>query len=131
MKKDIENVEDIATLINTFYIKVVHDAAIGYIFKNTPHFSFEKHIPIMISFWETLLFGVSSYKGNPMLKHIELNKTIPLKSEHFAQWLYLWEETTKEMFEGKNANEAIEKAKSIGSLMQHKIKSTVGIDIIK
>ena len=83
----------------------------------------------MISFWETLLFGVGSYKGNPMLKHIELSKTIPLNTEHFKQWLFLWEETINEIFEGKNANEAIAKAKSISGLMQYKINSLACIKV--
>ena len=129
MKNDIENVEDIATLVNAFYTKVIDDSTIGYIFKSVPYFSFEKHIPIMISFWETLLFGVASYKGNPMLKHIELNKTIPLNTEHFKQWLSLWEETVNVTFKGKNATEAIIKAKSIGCLIEHKINSTVEIKV--
>lgn len=83
MKKDIENKNDIEKLVIAFYKKVVDDSIIGYIFKGISHFSFEPHIPIMVSFWETLLLGVVSYKGNPMLKHIDLNKNIPLHSEHF------------------------------------------------
>lgn len=129
MKNDIENIEDITTLVNAFYSKVIDDSTIGHIFKSVPYFSFEKHIPIMISFWETLLFGVASYKGNPMLKHIELNKTIPLNTEHFKQWLSLWEETVNVTFKGKNATEAIIKAKSIGCLIEHKINSTVEIKV--
>jgi hemoglobin len=81
MKKDIETAEDITRLVNSFYTKVINDVKIGYIFKTAANFSFEKHIPIMISFWETLIFGLAGYKGNPMLKHIELNKTIPLNTE--------------------------------------------------
>lgn len=122
MKKDIENINDITKLVNAFYSKVVEDEIIGYIFKNAPGFSFEKHIPIMITFWETLLFGNISYKGNPMLKHIELNKIIPLHKEHFDQWLTVWEATIRERFSGKNADEAITRAKNIGGLMQYKIK---------
>jgi hemoglobin len=121
MKHDIETKEDIETLVNTFYSKVIDDPTIGYIFKNSIGFSFEKHIPIMVSFWETLLFGVMSYKGNPMIKHIELNKTIPLHSQHFTQWLALWDSTIQENFEGKNANEAISKARNIAGIMQLKI----------
>lgn len=124
MQKDIEDKNDIDNLVNAFYTKVVDDDTIGYIFKNVPHFSFVTHIPIMITFWETLLFGVISYKGNPMMKHIELNKTMPLKGAHFVRWLELWEETVNENFFGKNASLAISKAKSIGGLMEYKINNT-------
>lgn len=85
----------------------------------------------MISFWETLLFGIASYKGNPMLKHLALNKTIPLNKDHFNQWLYLWEETVNEIFKGVKAKEAIAKAKSIGGLMQYKINTAAGIQICR
>ena len=121
MKKDIENKDDVNTLVNEFYSKVINDEKIGYIFKNIAGFTFEKHIPIMVSFWETLLFGLVSYKGNPMVKHIELNKIVPLQSEHFVQWLLLWEATVNENFEGNKASEAISRAKSIASIMQIKI----------
>ncbi len=127
MKKDLEDKNDISTLVNAFYTKVVDDDTIGYIFRGVPHFSFETHIPIMISFWETLLFGIISYKGNPMLKHIELNKTMPLKGEHFVRWLALWEETVNENFSGKMASLAISKSKSIGGLMEYKVNSKGGL----
>ena len=131
MKKDIENVDDITKLVNAFYTKVIDDATIGYIFKTAANFSLEKHLPIMVSFWNTLLFGVASYKGNPMLKHLELNKNIPLSAVHFKQWLYLWEATINENFSGKNATEAIFKAKSIADLMRFKIENSAEIKIKK
>ena len=56
-----------------------------------------------------------------MLKHIELNKTIPLLLLHFSQWLLIWETTINENFEGKNATEAFLKAKNIAGVMQLKI----------
>jgi hemoglobin len=121
MKKDIENIDDITKLVNVFYSKVINDNTIGFIFKNHTHFSFETHIPVMISFWATTLLGISNYKGNPMIKHIELNKITPLNPQHFKQWLTLWEQTILENFEGITANEAIAKAKNIAALMQYKI----------
>lgn len=121
MKKDIENRVAITALVNKFYAKVINDETIGYIFKDLSGFTFEKHIPVLVSFWETLLFGTVSYKGNPMIKHIELNKVIPLKENHFKQWLLLWEETITENFEGKIATEAIVKAKNIAGIMQMKV----------
>ncbi|MES2429334.1 MAG: group III truncated hemoglobin [Bacteroidota bacterium] len=127
MKKDIENTEDILSLVNAFYKKVVDDNVIGYIFRDTANFSFETHIPIMVSFWESLLFGTANYKGNPMLQHIELNKKNPLTAEHFKHWLFLWETTVNENFSGKLAGEAITKAKSIAGLMEYKINNKPAI----
>ncbi len=123
MKSDIQNKKDIETLVNLFYKKVVVDETIGIIFTKIANFSFVDHIPIMINFWDSILFGGTDYKGNPMLKHIDLNKSYPLLKNHFDQWLFLWEQTIIENFEGFNAKEAITRAKNIGSLMQFKINS--------
>ena len=123
LKPDIENREAITELVNKFYSKVMNDDIIGYIFKNIPGFTFEKHVPIMVSFWETLLFGTASYKGNPMEKHIQLNKLIPLEDKHFVQWLALWAATIKENFEGTIASQAIQRSMNIAAIMQVKINS--------
>ena len=119
--KDIENKADITLLVNRFYQKVIDDAVIGHIFTKVAHFDWAVHIPIMVSFWESLLFGTAGYKGNTMLKHTELDKLLPLQHHHFIQWLTLWQQTVQENFDGKIAGEAIAKAKNIASLMQVKI----------
>jgi hemoglobin len=75
----------------------------------------------MISFWETLLFGVMSYKGNPMINHIDLSKTQKILPHHFAKWLALWQQAVTDNFEGNNAIVAVSKAKNIAAIMQLKI----------
>ena len=123
---DIQNRTDIEFLIDTFYKKAVTDDVIGFFFTEVVVLQWEVHIPIMCDFWESVLFGQAKYKGNPMLKHIELSRKHALKSEHFKQWLLLWEATVKENFNGERANEAISRANQIGELMQFKIKSVPG-----
>ncbi|WP_346238851.1 group III truncated hemoglobin [Niabella insulamsoli] len=123
MKKDITDKADIAFLVQSFYQKATRDEVIGYIFQQAPGFVLEQHLPIMISFWETLLFGVAGYKGNPMLKHVLLHRNIPLKAEHFDRWINLWRETVSSHFEGHVAHEAMNKAASIAKLMQFKIET--------
>jgi hemoglobin len=103
---------------------VINDKVIGYLFTDVVQLDFEKHIPIICDFWETTLFGQMKYKGNPMLKHIELNKKESLKAEHFERWMYHWENTVEKRFIGTKAIEAIQRAKLIGELMKHKIKQS-------
>ncbi|MBI2269269.1 MAG: group III truncated hemoglobin [Bacteroidetes bacterium] len=121
-KHDISTEADIKLLIDSFYKKVIADPTIGFIFTNIVALSWEKHIPIMNSFWGSVLLGKNTYSGNPMIKHIELDKKIMLKKEHFDKWLLLWEDTVHENFSGENAREAISRAKNIASLMQFKIE---------
>jgi hemoglobin len=82
----------------------------------------DKHIPVMNAFWGTTLLGKMKYKGNPMLKHIELNEKEPLGAEHFERWLFLWENTIRKNFNGTKAEEAIKRARQIAELMKFKIQ---------
>ncbi|TKC05943.1 group III truncated hemoglobin [Pedobacter frigoris] len=120
--RDIENREDIQYLVEAFYEKALKDEIIGPVFK-AAHFSLEAHIPVMVTFWETILLDVVTYKGNPMLKHIALDKTVPLEPEHFARWMSIWTTTVAQKFDGLNAQQAINRADSIAKLMQFKIES--------
>ena len=122
MKPDIQNSHDIKLLLDTFYSKVLKDETIGYIFNEVAKINVIHHMPILYSFWESVLLGMATYKGNAMLKHIELNKKEPLTDAHFAQWKKLFFETIDELFEGKIADMAKEKTNALQFLMQHKIK---------
>lgn len=123
--KDIENKSDIEFLVDEFYKKVVADELIGKFFTIVVNFDWDVHIPIMNSFWETVLFGKASYKGNPMIKHVELNKLARLEPVHFERWLNLWKITINENFTGEKASEAITKAETIAKLMQSKLDSKI------
>lgn len=112
---------DIELLIDRFYEQVVNDELIGFFFNSVIKLDWKKHIPIMYDFWETTLLGIATYKGNPMLKHIELHRKQELKPEHFDRWLHIWEKTVLENFEGDIAENAVNKARQIGELMKIKI----------
>jgi hemoglobin len=121
-KLDIISETDIKILVDKFYEKVVADPVIGFIFNDIIKLSWQKHIPVMYTFWSSVLLETRSYTGNPMEKHLELNKMIPLTQLHFEQWLTLWENTVNENFTGQVANEAVVRAKNIARLMQYKIE---------
>jgi hemoglobin len=123
MKKDIEGREDVEILVTRFYEKVKADATIGYIFNDIAKVNWEKHLPIMFSFWENVLFYTGSYEGNPMDIHLHLNRVVPLTKPHFARWNELFLQTVDELFEGTNAILAKQRALSISTVMQLKILS--------
>jgi len=119
--EDIQHKKDIQILVETFYKTALRDPLIGPVFK-AANFELKSHIPVMVSFWETILFDVITYKGNPMLKHLELNQSVPLKPSHFERWMNIWIETVSNKFQGPVAEKAIIRAKSIAQLMEYKIK---------
>jgi len=122
MKKDLESLEDIKLLVDTFYGKVQQNKVIGYIFSDVAHVNWQHHLPIMYNFWDSVIFGSATYKGNPMSKHIALNQKETLTETHFAEWLRLWKLTVDELFEGHKAEEIKERATDIQSLMLFKVQ---------
>jgi hemoglobin len=121
MKKDIATKADIELLVNSFYDKVKIDPVIGYIFTDIVKVNWQKHLPVMYTFWENALFYTGSYTGNPMELHKHLNKVIPLKAELFRQWNKLFIATVDSLFSGEKALLAKQRAISISNVMQIKI----------
>ena len=118
----MDNEADIKKLVDNFYGKVLTDAVIGYIFTDVARISMAAHMPVMYSFWSSMLLGADTYRESPMAKHMDLDKQTRLDPEHFERWLHLWEETVHELFNGPNATEAVKRARSIGSVMEYKVR---------
>lgn len=120
--KKLETREDIELLVNRFYDRVVRDEKIGFFFNDVAKVDWSHHLPKMYAFWETLLFGQISYKGNPMAVHFPINAEVPMEKDHFVHWLALWTSTVEENFTGEMADLAIYKATNIANLMAHKME---------
>ena len=131
MKRKIENREDIRLLVESFYKKVMEDDVIGGIFNDVLFFRWDSHIPIMINFWETVLLGATSYRGNTMRVHIELNKKNPLTPAHFERWKKLFFETLDEHFTGPKVAETKKRVELMETLMQTKIAQSKGPNFIQ
>ena len=90
MKSDIQNRADIRQLVNAFYKKLLKDEAFNHIFLEIAQIDVLAHLDIIVDFWESVLFGTGKYKGNPVLKHVELDQKSQLHKEHFEQWQQLF-----------------------------------------
>lgn len=120
--RQIADRRDIEYLVAMFYRRARQDRLLGPVFNATiPEPEWPRHIEKISDFWETNLFGVQKYKGNPMLKHLELSENHPLASDHFERWLFLWEDTVNANFFGETASNAIRNARQIAELMKFKI----------
>ena len=121
MKRDIESREDIEKMVTLFYEKVKVDKPIGFIFTEVVSINWQKHIPLIVDFWETLLLDNPVYKNNAMEVHYHINKMVPLQDEHFKSWLQLFNNSIDELFEGEKTILAKTRAKSIAGLMLFKM----------
>ncbi|WP_294205209.1 group III truncated hemoglobin [uncultured Chryseobacterium sp.] len=120
--KKLETRQDIEHLVNSFYDKVVRDGTIGFFFNDVAKVNWDSHLPKMYSFWESILFGQMTYKGNPMGAHFPINEFQAMEKRHFERWLELWISTIEENFTGENADMAVYKAQNIAKLMAFKME---------
>ena len=118
MKPDIYNRSDIEKLVKNFYEKVREDELLGKYFTELIPVVWEKHLPLMCDFWESVLFYTGSYKGNPLHTHRMVYEKRPTTKDDFDRWNILFFGTVDELFKGKNAEKLKSHAKSIGDIMQ-------------
>ncbi len=117
-RTDIRDRADIERLIDSFYAKVRQDETIGPFFANV---DWPEHLPKIYAFWESIVFGTASYRGDPMTTHRHIHEKHPLEHKHFERWLELFKGTTNELFAGPNAETITSRADSIAQLMEFKV----------
>ncbi|OSZ81666.1 hypothetical protein CAP36_08255 [Chitinophagaceae bacterium IBVUCB2] len=122
MKKDIESRDDLLLLIKGFYKKLLADDSINYIFTDVAKINIEHHFPVLVNFWDTILFQSGTYQKNAIQPHIALHQKSPLEKHHFETWLRYFKESVDELFAGDNAFIIKERAVSIATVMQIKLK---------
>ncbi len=110
MKRDIETRADLELLLTEFYKIAPGDAEIGHHFDGV---DLVAHLPVIVDFWEKILFGEAVYFGNPLHVHQILHAKSPLTLEHFQRWFEIFSRTVDELFAGKTAENAKLRAKMI------------------
>jgi hemoglobin len=103
IRHDIETREDCERLVRAFYGRALTDPVIGWLFTDVARLDLEAHVPRIASFWETILLGAHSYGGGAFAPHAALNARAPLRAGHFERWLWLWQQTVDELFDGERA----------------------------
>ena len=79
-KPDIHTEQDVELMVNSFYAKVNQDPLLSYVFNDFAEVDWQSHLPKMYQFWNTLIFGEQSYKGNPFAAHVPL----PVDQSHLC-----------------------------------------------
>lgn len=122
MKNDIANRKDIYLVVSSFYEKLFLDEIMKPFFEDfKDSSSLEKHLQILVDFWDGVLFDSGTYRNNAIQPHIEKNKEIPFEDKHFKQWMFLFSEAIDDSFEGQVSETAKSRAQSIATVMQIKM----------
>lgn len=119
---DIESRDDVERLVRAFYEKAMADTMIGYLFTDVAHLDLEAHVPVITSFWETMLFdGVQTYGGGAFAPHARLHAKSELRGGHFRRWVQLWWETVDERFVGERAEAAKHHGQRVATAFQRRL----------
>jgi hemoglobin len=118
MKKDIQTREDIELLLTRFYDVAIVDDRIGHHFAEL---DLRTHLPVIVDFWEKVLFGKNIYFGNPLFVHQKLHEKHPLKLEHFQHWVAIFSAAVDEHFAGEMAENAKMRAKMIAHSLNQRL----------
>ena len=118
--RDIETREDIRLMVDSFYEKVQLDDELNHVFNGVAQLDWEKHLPKMYDFWESIVWKNNVYSGNPMEVHKKMHTRIPFTKSMFDNWLRLFNQTVDANFEGKNTDEVKTRALSIATMIQVK-----------
>ena len=117
-KKEIENRDDVALLVTTFYEEIRKNDEIGFYFNRTIT-DWPAHMEKLTDFWEMNLFGGREYTGNPIEAHNHVDDQFEQKitPETFGIWLNIWFATIDELFEGENAEILKRRARKMSTFL--------------
>ncbi len=110
MKPDIKTRADLESLLAEFYKSATTDREIGHHFAGL---DLAAHLPVIVDFWEKVLFGKAVYFNNPLAVHQMLHEKSLLKAEHFQHWVEIFQRTVDKLFIGEMAESAKSRAKMI------------------
>ena len=102
-------------VVRRFYERVREDAELGPIFNDAIK-DWPEHLEKLSSFWNSVMLGTGSYKGNPVAAHLKHRDRIT--PQLFDRWLSLWNRTATELLPGEEAAALQEKAKRIAESLQ-------------
>jgi hemoglobin len=115
--RELENLEDIKLMVDTFYTKVRANEVLGPIFNNVIQNQWEAHLEKMYRFWQTVLLEEHTYFGSPFAPHAKL----PVQESHFETWVKLFQNTVDENFHGENAEKAKLHGRRMAQVFNYKI----------
>ncbi len=112
--------DNIAELVDSFYSRIRDDPSLGPIFADAIGANWGPHLDKMRRFWSSVVLATRTYKGNPMITHLQLPR---LTANHFGSWLRLWGETVTGIYSEDLARFLIERAQMIGERLLYAISS--------
>lgn len=93
-------------MVRLFYERGLEDEVLGPIFRTAIH-DWDAHIPVLASFWSSMIHGTRRYQGNPFGVHMKLK----FEPEAFERWIAAFESAANEALASDDAAKAIRVAR--------------------
>ncbi len=98
--------ENLRTMVNVFYAKVLKDEIVGPFFieklgDDLKSDVWQTHLELLTNFWASIAMGDTEYRGNPFAPHLNLQN---LSREAFSRWLELFAETVESVYSPEISN---------------------------
>jgi hemoglobin len=120
---DLRGRADLELLLREFYGRAFEEPLLGHVFVDVVRMDLEEHLPVIVDFWEKVLFNTGTYSGQAMAVHRRVHRRVPLTGEHFTRWLHLWRESLDARFSGPVAEQADQHARRMASVFLRNLTS--------
>ncbi|HSB95530.1 MAG TPA: group III truncated hemoglobin [Spongiibacteraceae bacterium] len=117
IKPDLDSPEHIRQFVEAFYARLLRDEQLAPIFIDVANIDLDKHLPLIVSYWEKLLLGESDYRRHTMNIHRAVHGKRPFTAADFDRWLMFFLTTVDAGFAGPYADKAKRTATYIASNM--------------
>jgi hemoglobin len=122
MRTDIESREDLLLIVSSFYVDLLQSKELSRFFEAFKDQEVLKnHLETLVDFWDNTLFYSGTYKKNAIKPHIDIHAEKGIQSNHFNQWLSLFNKAVDTNFNGQNAETIKSRALSIATVMKLKL----------
>lgn len=122
LKNDIRGEEDLTNVVHTFYDRVQRDKKLGPIFNDVVKIDWASHLPVMVSFWRTIMFGDGGYQGNPLMAHMKWTSEVKMNTQQFLHWLDLFHRTIDDLYDGPNTDLLKMRSSNMATMLPRRIK---------
>ncbi len=118
---DITGRDDLVRLVDAFYAKVRADQELGHVFDGVAKVNWERHLPKLYDFWDTVLFRAGAFRGNPIAAHANLIPLTNMGWPLFERWLEIFQATVDERFSGERAGHIVRCAEDMAGVIYSRI----------
>ena len=102
-RPDLATRGDVHDLVTAFYREIMFDELLEPIFSDVAEVDWTEHIPRLIDYWCSKLFG-TAHDAIPVTRaHRRLHELHPLEREHCDRWFALWVHSIDARWQGANA----------------------------